>query len=64
MKTSEKLKFCSACGNKSRFTDRFCGTCGENVSDKTSIDGNEKKDIRTFDYYMLLNSKKKRFSAS
>ena len=47
-----------------RFIDRFCGTCRENVSDKTSIDGNEKKDIRTFADYMLLNSEKKRFPAS
>ena len=44
-------------------TDRFC-TCGENVSAKTSIDDNGKKDIRTFDDYMLLNSKKKRFPVS
>ena len=45
--------------------DRFCGTYGENVSGKTSIDDNEKKDIKTFDDYMLLNSKKKkRFPAS
>ena len=60
MATSEKVKFCSASGNKCRFTDRFCGTFGENVSDKTSIDDNEKKDIRAFDDYMLLNSKKKK----
>ena len=40
--------------------DRFCGTYGENVSGKTSIDDNEKKDIKTFDDYMLLNSKKKK----
>ena len=64
MATSEKVKFCSACGNKCRFTDRFCGTCGENVSDKTSIDGNKKKDIKTSDDYILLNYKKKRFPAS
>ena len=64
MATLEKVKFCSACGNKCRFIDRFCGTCRENVSDKTSIDDNEKKDIRTFADYMLLNSKKKRFPAS
>ena len=37
MAASEKLKSCSACGNKCRFTDRICGTCGENVSAKTSI---------------------------
>ena len=60
MAKSEKVKFYSACGNKCWFTDRFCGTCGENVSGKTSIDGNEKKDIKTFDDYMLLNSKKKK----
>ena len=59
MATSEKVKFCSACGTKYRLTDRSCGTCGENVSDKASIDDNEKKDIRTFDGYMLLNPKKK-----
>ena len=44
-------------------TNRFC-TCGENVSAKTSIDDKGKKDIRTFDDYMLLNSKKKRFQVS
>ena len=44
-------------------TNRFC-TCGENVSAKTSIDDKGKKDIRTFDDYMLLNSKKKRFQIS
>ena len=65
MATSEKVKFCSTCGNKCRFTDRFCGTCGENVSDKTSIDDKrKKKDIRTSDDYILINSKKKRFPAS
>ena len=65
MATSEKVKFSSARGNKFWFTDRFCGTCGENVSDETSIEDNEKKDMRTFeDYYMLLNSEKKRFPAS
>ena len=64
MSTPEKVKFYSACGNKCRFTDRFFGTCGENVSEKTSIDDNEKKDIRTFDDFMLLNSKKKRFPVS
>ena len=66
MATLEKVKFCSACGNKCRFIDRFCGTCRENVSDKTSIDDNEKRDrdIRIFADYMLLNSKKKRFPAS
>ena len=64
MATSEKVKFCSAYGTKFWFTDRFCGTCGENVSDKASIDDNEKKDIRTFDDYMLLNSIKKSFPAS
>ena len=37
MAASEKLKFCWACGNKCRFTDRISGTCGENVSAKTSI---------------------------
>ena len=63
MATSEKVKFCPACWNKCRLTNRFC-TCGENISAKTSIDDNGKKDIRTFDDYMLLNSKKKRFPVS
>ena len=63
MATSEKLKFCPACWKKCRLTNRFC-TCGENVSAKTSIDDKGKKDIRTFDDYMLLNSKKKRFQVS
>ena len=64
MGTSEKVKFSSACGIKCGFTDRFCGNCGKNVSAKKSIDDNEKKDIRTFGDYMLLNSKKKRFLVS
>ena len=62
MATSEKVKFCSASGNKCQFTDRFWGSCWENVSDKASIDDNEKKDIRTFDDYIVLNSNKKKFS--
>ena len=35
MAASEKIKFCSACANKCRFTDRICGTWGGNVSAKT-----------------------------
>ena len=63
MATSEKVKFCSVWGSKCPFTDGICNTCGENVRGKTSTDDNEKKNIRTFDDYMLLNSKKKKVSS-
>ena len=64
MATSEKVKFCSACGTKCKFIDRFCGVCEANVSDKASMDDDEKKVIKTFDDYMLLNPKKKSFPTS
>ena len=58
MATSEKVKICSACETKCRFIDWFWGIRGAdlNLSDQTTIDDDEKIDIRTFDDYMLLNS--------